>query len=54
VPDTYAISITDSASKTIIAGPVTIEATPNTFINLVALDADGGGTPIQMVEIAND
>ncbi|MDA0957376.1 MAG: flagellar filament capping protein FliD [Proteobacteria bacterium] len=53
-PDTYSIVITDPNDKTVLAGPVTIEAQPNAFFEIVVLDAAGGGSPIQLLQLDND
>ena len=52
-PDTFTLTITEPESKTVLAGPANIESAPNGFFRYVVLDADGGGAPLQLIQLDN-
>ena len=52
-PESYNLTITEAESKTVLAGPENINATANGFFRYVVLDADGGGAPLQLIQLDN-
>ena len=52
-PDAFTLTITEPESKTVLAGPANIESAPNGFFRYVVLDADGGGAPLQLIQLDN-
>ena len=52
-PDAFTLTITEPESKNVLAGPANIESAPNAFFRYVVLDADGGGVPLQLIQLDN-
>ena len=52
-PESFNLTITESDSKAVIAGPATIESTANGFFRYILLDADGGGAPLQLIRLTD-
>ncbi len=50
-PETYNLTITEAESKTVLAGPESIDATANGFSRYIVLDAEGGGVPLQLIQL---
>jgi hypothetical protein len=51
VPEAFTLSITEPESKTVLAGPANIDSAPNGFFRFIVLDADGGGAPLQLIQL---
>ncbi len=47
--DTYQLTVAESSSKTVLAGPLSIETATSGIQRVLILDANGGGTPPQLV-----
>ena len=50
-PDAFTLTITEPESKTVLAGPANIDSAPNGFFRYIVLDADGGGAPLQLIQL---
>ena len=50
-PDAFTLTITEPESKTVLAGPASIDSAPNGFFRYIVLDADGGGAPLQLIQL---
>ncbi|MDG1112141.1 MAG: hypothetical protein P8N63_00070 [Pseudomonadales bacterium] len=51
--DTFTLTITEPESKTVLAGPASIDSEANRFFRYIVLDAAGGGTPLQLIRLAD-
>jgi hypothetical protein len=51
--DTFTLTVTEPESKTVLAGPASIDSEANGFFRYIVLDAAGGGTPLQLIRIVD-